>query len=248
MSWVYFVSVLLLSALILFAWCYRYHIKPYFAKNILNVYFKKHPEGTRLKKAENFLNHLYNSTSGTMTSYRERKRLGIDDDAFIYGEIEFLSFFTLLDLIKPKPYEVFYDLGSGAGKALFAVALYGNIEKVNGIELLPALYQLTQEKIKKASIMAQDNTKILENINKIHLINKNFPEVDFTDGNIIFINATCLSYPTWEALLKKFEQLKTGSRIIVTTKKIAHPAFQILYQGMTLMSWGINSVNIYIKL
>jgi hypothetical protein len=39
--------------------------------------------------------------------------------------------------------------------------------------------------------------------------------------------------------------LKPGSRIIVATKNIHHESFEVIYQGIELMSWGLCPVNIY---
>jgi hypothetical protein len=39
----------------------------------------------------------------------------------IYGEIDFLSFISVLKKINLDPGGTFYDLGSGSGRAVFAV-------------------------------------------------------------------------------------------------------------------------------
>jgi SAM-dependent methyltransferase len=239
----YSIGLISLSLMILLAWSWRYVVKPRIAKNDLHQYFKNHPFGHELKKKEKFLKLLYKNTPTHFISYRERKRLKMDEDAFTYGEIEFLSFFSLLDIVKPQSHEIFYDLGSGSGKALFAVAFYGEIAQCYGIEFLPKLYQLANSKITKAKTLSAP----LEKISRIHFINQNFLEYDISHGDIIFINATCLSYDSWEKIQQKLLKLKTGSRIMVTTKKILNEQFKIIHQGMTLMSWGVNSIYIYQK-
>ncbi len=241
---IYSYGLISLSAIILIAWCWRYCIKPYFAKNDLHNYFNNHARGDQLKKTEKLLKLLYKNTPSGFISYRERKRLKMEEDAFTYGEIQFLSFFSILDMVKPQAHEIFYDLGSGAGKAVFATAFYGDIAKCYGVELLPKLYELSNNKILKAKA----NAFSLEKISRIQFINKNFFDIDFTDGDIIFINATCLSFTAWEKIQQELLKLKSGSRIIVTTKKIVSDHFSIIYQGMTLMSWGINSIHIYQKI
>lgn len=238
---IYTIGFMTLSFMIFFAWLWRYYIKPYFAKNALNAYFKNHKNGQQLKQANQLLKKLYRHTPSAIISYRERKKLNIQDDAFTYGEIEFLSFFSILDIIAPKSHEIFYDLGAGSGKALFAVAFYGDIEKCYGIELLKPLYQLAKNKINMLAPEYPTETA------RIQLINNDFLQHDFTDGDIIFINATCLSYSSWEKIQEKLLSLKSGSRIIVTTKKIQHELFELIHHGMTLMSWGMNSINIYKK-
>lgn len=240
---IYSFGLIALSSIILIAWCWRYVLKPHFTKNQLRNYFNHHPNGNELKKIEKSLKLLYKNTPSSFISYCDRKRLKIEEDAFTYGEIEFLSFFLILDIVKPKSHEVFYDLGSGSGKAVFATACYGEISKCYGIELLPKLYQLAKNKI----IKAKAHHFLRDKSSRISFLNKNFLDMDFTDADIVFINATCLSHPSWEKIQEKLLKLKSGSRIIVTTKKILNNHFAVIYQGMTLMSWGVNSINIYQK-
>ena len=39
--------------------------------------------------------------------------------------------------------------------------------------------------------------------------------------------------------------LNPGTRIIVATKSIQHVRFEMIYQGIELMSWGLCPVKIY---
>lgn len=242
----YNIAVIVLVILLVWVpWLWRYKIKPMSAKKALNDLLKKHPEAKELIQTERFLNELYKGINSKKMSQRERKRLGIDDDAFVYGEIEFLPFFIMLDRARPIPGEIFYDLGSGAGKAVFSAASFFDFKKARGIELLPGLYQMAHAQIEKArSLKSLDPKKIAS----VDFINDNFLNFDFSDGDIVFINATCLGYPAWDNILKKLIQLKIGSRVIVTTKKLQLDQFKVIYQGFDLMSWGMNSVNIYTKI
>lgn len=245
MTW-YNISILIFVALfVTVGWLWRYKIKPHFAKNELHEKLKHHPHWAALIKTEGFLLDLYRGLDTSSISRQERKRLGIDDDAFIYGEIEFLPFYTILEKVKPQPQEIFYDLGSGAGKAVFVAASYFNISKAYGIELLPALHDVANAQLTKAKNLCQAQKQTLADI---EFVQANFLERDITQGDIIFINATCLSYYAWEALLTKLMVLKKGSRVIVTSKRIQHPAFEVMSQTFELMSWGMNSVNIYRKI
>lgn len=243
--------VLLIVILVVMIFClWRYKIQPFYERRSLYLLLKKHPEAKGLIEKEQFLNQLFNQAQSGQISKAERKRMDIQDDAFIYGEVEFLPFYIMLDRVKPKPNEIFYDLGSGAGKATFTAAIYFDFAKAYGVELLPGLFDLANSQINKAYSLVdiKDNNKSFKNqIAKIEFINNNFLNVDFSDADVVFVNATCLSYPTWEKLVEKFTHLKPGSRVIVTTKKIEHPDFSQSFHGMTLMSWGMNSINVYIK-
>ena len=55
---------------------------------------------------------------------QERDRLGLKmDEQFAYGEVIPMYYMPLLSLCEPKPGEVLYDLGCGAGKPLVYAAL-----------------------------------------------------------------------------------------------------------------------------
>lgn len=65
--------------------------------------------------------NLYEDVDGYSISRKARVKM--DAFAYTYGEIEFLSFIALLSLVKPNENSVFYDLGSGTGKAVIAAAM-----------------------------------------------------------------------------------------------------------------------------
>ena len=57
-------------------------------------------------------------------SQKERQRINVlDKTEFTYGEVLFPYFIPLLELAKPQPGEVFWDLGCGAGRPLFIASL-----------------------------------------------------------------------------------------------------------------------------
>ncbi len=241
----YNVIVLILVIFIIWGpWLWRYKIKPYLSHRELQKKLKLYPHWKGLIKTEYFLYDLYKGLNTTGISKQERKKLGIDDDAFTYGEIEFLPFYTILDKTKPQVGDVFYDLGSGAGKAVFVAASFFKIKKAYGVELLPGLCDLANAQLGKAKDLARVHS---QHIADIEFLQEDFLHADISNGDIIFINATCLSYHSWEKLLAKLMLLKKGSRVIVTTKKIQHASFQVISQTFEVMSWGVNSVNIYQK-
>jgi len=211
-------------------------------------------ENTSQHPIVKLLSILYLGIHSEGISQQERLRLGYQEDAYIYGEVDPSSFLLLLEKVNPQSGEVFYDLGSGAGKAVFTAALAYDFAKVYGIELLPGLCKLANSQMIKAKALLnlsgdkKQSALYLQRLAGVQFIQGNFLESDISGGDLIFINATCLNYYTWEALVEKLKVLKKGSRIIVTTKKIQNAQFEVLYQGREHMSWGMNSVNIYKKI
>lgn len=218
-------------------------LKLYLTRDPIHLELKQRPEYRHFILIEYKLLQLYRAISGADLSQAERKTLLNDEDAFIYGEIQFLPFFALLEKAMPRKGEVFYDLGSGIGKAVFTAALYFDFKKTVGIECLPGLNRAAHTQLQKAT----DYLIPIEKLAPIQFVEADFLNYDFSDANIIFINATCFSYSTWEQLVAKFKLLKSGSRLIVTTKKMPADAFEVIQQSFALMSWGVNLVRIYLK-
>src|SRR6185437_5745051 len=124
-----FIVLALVIFLVWAPWLWRYKIKPFLSNRELQKKLKQDPHWQALIKTEYFLYDLYKGLNTSGISKQERKRLNIEDDAFVYGEIEFLPFYTVLNKTKPQSGDVFYDLGSGAGKAVFVAASFFNIKK-----------------------------------------------------------------------------------------------------------------------
>lgn len=239
--------------IVLALWSYRYIIRPYFEKRKLRDWMGLQNEGKQFQVNEQIFNTLFHGIDASSISRAERTRLKIDSDEFVYGEIEFPSFIAILESIEPKPYEHFYDLGCGTGKAVFAAALCYDFDKTCGIELLPGLYNIANRQIENLKrIIAVHGPKFAASyqnkINNISFINDDILNCDLTDADIIFINATCFNPTTWVAIVQKLLQLKVGTRVIMTTKRLENNAFRTLYNSQYLMSWGMNSVNAYEKI
>lgn len=247
MSFHLYNSVLMIFIVLLIwvPWLWRYKIKPAMAKYHVYHKVKQHPDWRRLVKTDQFLTELFHGVNGTATSKKERARLGIDDDAFIYGEVEFLPFFGVLERVSPSPGEVFYDLGSGAGKAVFFAASFFPFAKVYGVECLPALYDLANHLMNKAKGLLE---KYASEMAPTTFVMGDFLTMSIADADIVFINATCMSVVSWEKLMNTLLGLKVGSRIVVTSKKINHPCFALLHEDFVVMSWGVNSINSYQKI
>ncbi len=248
----YFYVFILINIIIWTPWLWRYRIKPYDEKKKLYALLGSHPNKERCLKTITLLMLLYQDVRTDQVSRKERKRLRIEEDNFIYGEVDFLSFITILDRVQPQSGEIFCDLGSGAGKAVFTAALNFDFAETLGVEYLPGLCELANEQIKKAQVIIQAQYadfagEYLKRLKSIQFIQEDFLKIDLKKCHIVFINATCLNYHTWEKLLEKLLSLTSGSRVILTTKKIQHELFEPIYQGVELMSWGMNSLNIYRK-
>jgi hypothetical protein len=223
---------------------------PYFKKKELYNQLKNSSDWPRLEKIENIIDNLFVGTYAKFTSIKHRIMHFNTDKQFIYGEIDCLAFYSILKKAQVVEGDVFYDLGSGSGKAVFAASLYFDLSKACGIEFVKPLHQMAQERLSMAlqryHNAADEEEKIyFRQLESIRFINNNFLEYDFFDATVLYVAATCLNDVTWKRLIDKMSLLKTGSRIIVTSKSIDHEGFDLIYQGIDLMSWGLSPVSIY---
>lgn len=201
-----------------------------------------------LEKCHKVFTKLYANTNAMRLSLQERDEKKIRNDmTYVYGEVTFYSFASILALTRPQPGEVFYDLGSGGGKAVFIAGLVYDFKKVCGIEKLNRLYLLCQELLEKLKTLPEWQQYFPDKTINIEFVQNDFLEQDISDGDIIFINATCFNGPLWDAIFTKLLTLKSGSRVILGTKEIHHANFERIHYGLHLMSWGLNSINIYKK-
>ncbi|KTC76994.1 hypothetical protein [Legionella brunensis] len=168
-------------------------------------------------------------------------RMKSDAMKYIYGEIDFESFIALLSLCNPNAATIFYDLGSGTGKAVIACALVFDIQKSCGIEILPALHQCAQMQQKQL----RQSAGYQEKAERITFILGDLLETDFRNASIVFINATAFFGEYWFAISRHMEQLKPGAIVISTSKALLSNRFIISKTTAVTMSWGI--VNAYIQ-
>ena len=184
---------------------------------------------------------LYQGIDGFQLSLQARD--GSTDPSYLYGEIECQAFAAALSLAQPKATDVFYDLGSGCGKAVIAAALTYPMKAYRGIEVLAPLHSAAITVRERLSGLSQAS-KLAE---KIQFIHDDFLQHDFSDASVIFINATGFFSPLWEAIVAQLEQLPPGIRLLVSSKRLPTPAFELMHETQVLMSWGACHLRVYNK-
>ena len=192
-----------------------------------------------LDKHQPVFTKLYADIDGFSLSRIARSQHDAID--YTYGEIDFLSFIALLSLAKPNHQTVFYDLGSGTGKAVLACAMVFNVQRSYGIELF--------ESLNNAACTRQKVLRFLPEyaaISKtIHFIQGDFLHVDFNDATLVFINATGFIGQTWTEISARLTQTTRCTTVISTSKSLKSDAFTITNVTAVRMSWGV--VKAYIQ-
>ncbi|OGB97373.1 hypothetical protein A3F06_02615 [candidate division TM6 bacterium RIFCSPHIGHO2_12_FULL_36_22] len=145
-----------------------------------------------------------------------------------YGEILPDSLETILKDLKLSKKDIFYDLGSGAGKTVVQVAMTTPAKAV-GIELSPtrvsiarkALEKLKKEPGKRASFVEGDITT-----------------ANLNDATVIFTCSTCFSDDLMKKLLDKFLELKPGLHVISLRQLPQHKRMKLIKEYSLPMTWS----------
>lgn len=192
---------------------------------------------------------LYEGINATALSLQERKEKNLYEDyTYTYGEVTFYSFVNLLEIVQPKPGEVFYDLGSGAGKAVFIAGLVFDLGKACGIEKLTGLYNLSSQLVEKLKTIPETQQYFPNKQFNIEFIHGDILSQDISDANIVFISATCFRGEFWDRVVGKLAKLKTGTRVILGSVALNIGGYKLIHTNLHLMSWGMSTVFIYEKI
>lgn len=218
---------------------------------IMYWYFKCTKTRRQINKWSHHLNinehalvfqRLYQHSNGFLLSKAARK--GQEDALeYTYGEIQFHSFIALLSLAKPDRQTVFYDLGSGTGKAVLACAMVYPVQHSVGIELFPELYFCACER--RTELAHQAGYK--KQAAAISFIQGNFLTTDLADATLIFINSSALFGTAWDELCQRLTHLPQLNAVITMSKPLKTPGFILTIRTQVEMSWGIASAFVHFK-
>lgn len=198
----------------------------------------KKTKSVDLKKTKEIFEKLYEKVDGRALSLKGREESALQSKSFVYGEVVPDSFYELISDLNPEPGQVFYDLGSGTGKAVILAYLLFEFSHVKGIELLDQLYDAS---IKVNTRFQRDFfPKLAPQFGNrdMSLIKGDFLELDISDADIVFMNSTCYQDDLMEALEKKLECLHANTHIISLSKPLRSPAYHQYKHKLYEFSWG----------
>lgn len=181
---------------------------------------------------------LFGNVQGYSLSATGRTKAGRDADPVLtYGEITPESVQYMMEMTNPQSGEVFYDLGSGTGKAVIFAAFLAPFKRATGIELIDDLWQSA----------ADSGSRYLSEVKPLHP-EKHDQEVDFrlgsmfdhdtSDGDVFFTHCTCFDDAMMDQISKKLEACKPGTRVVTVTKGLTSPEFELVNSTPFRLGWG----------
>mmetsp|Transcript_278 Transcript_278/g.491 ORF Transcript_278/g.491 Transcript_278/m.491 type:complete len:293 (+) Transcript_278:158-1036(+) len=172
----------------------------------------------------------------------------------IYGEVTFLALSHILERHLPNCKSggrVFYDLGSGAGKSVFAAALlHPAFTKLCGIELIDGHEKLSQELLFLYSREILPHLPPHHHEQKISFGLGDALAADWSDGDVVLANSTCFSPELMRNLEERATQMmRPGALFISLTRRFQHisvtDAWELLESFERRMSWGPAEVHVH---
>ena len=194
----------------------------------------------------------YSTTICKAVSKKQRNDENLKRGTLVYGEIHFKTYALTFEKIKrlygglQSPGGVYYDIGSGSGKPVFASILMHEFSSAVGIEILSGLHKVSLEMLeiwqeKKTEMSVSEKTK--ETI--VDFVCGDITTYDWSDGDVCFANSTCFSNELMQQLAVTAAKMKPGSFFITFTRRLPSPHFEVLEYERHLMSLGEATVFIH---
>ncbi|OGK14819.1 hypothetical protein A3C98_00300 [Candidatus Roizmanbacteria bacterium RIFCSPHIGHO2_02_FULL_37_15] len=200
------------------------------------------------QRTKSIFESLYSGVDGYSVSSKARKNLSFASKAHTYGEVTPEGFYQILQDAKAKNGGIFYDLGSGTGKAVILASLFGDFSKLVGIEEIEDLHRASVDIFRRYETEVKPILPSEKQKQVIELVNSDFLEFDISEADLIFAHSTCFYDELMIALEKKCALLRKGTKLILVTKNFNSPLFEPLKSSEYPMSWGKATVNFYEKL
>lgn len=139
----------------------------------------------------------------------------VRDKTLYYAEIDLSFLAVLLRAANPSGNGVFYDLGSGVGRAVFGAAKLYKWKKAIGVEYLAGLH--------KEAVKNEGKFKKLRG-SPTQFVNKDFVDVDVSDAEVVFAYATKYGRDIDDVL----GRAPIGARVISLDRRLNAKRFKLI--------------------
>lgn len=134
---------------------------------------------------QQYLNILYQHSTGHGVNARQ-----LENISEAYGEILYQGIDSLLAAMSLTEHDVFYDLGSGLGKAVMQVFLKSPVKEACGIEIIPELYQQSLLAAQKAQ---QELPAFYLNGRTVTFQLGSFLDISLSSATVLLIGSPCFT-------------------------------------------------------
>lgn len=182
---------------------------------------------------------LFGTIQGYSLSAAGRAKVGREADPVLtYGEITPESVQYMMEVTNPQTGEVFYDLGSGTGKAVIFAAFLAPFRRATGIELIEDLWQSASDSAARYHTEVKPHLQPEKADQEVDFRLGSMFDHDTSDGDVFFTHCTCFDDPMMEQISKKLETCKSGTRVITVTKGLTSPEFELVHSTPFRLGWG----------
>lgn len=171
------------------------------------------------------------------------------EDALVYGEIDLEGFCCLLRSLPPSSLSskgIFYDIGSGSGRAVFAARFVGDFKQCIGIELLPNLHQLATSVQSLYKFLYSKKLQWQD----VAFYCSDLLEYDWSDGTVVYAPSLLFDEGMMDKIAARALKLQSGA-CLVSLKKFKesledfHDEFSMIHEAVFPMSWGDSTLYVY---
>jgi SAM-dependent methyltransferase len=191
-----------------------------------------------ITRATEIFDRLYSGVPAYEIAQSEKQRMGKQDASTTYGEIVPQAFYEVLSAVSPREGEVFYDLGSGTGKATLLAALTFPFSRSVGIELLPGLGDAAREVLRQFDTQVRPQLGPEYQQRKIEFIDGDFLQADLSQADIVFAHGTCYPSEVIDGLGRKLSELRPGARVAFVGHTFDTPELGFLRMMKMKTDWG----------
>jgi len=135
----------------------------------------------------------------------------------VYGELASSSVLRALERAQWRPGERFYDLGSGGGKVVAMAWLLGM--RATGVELLSKRFTSACAAVRRLPVAGRPANAS----STLSFIRSSFLDVDWCDGDIVYVNAVMFSPQLMSSLAERAACLRRGARMVF----VGHKCFDL---------------------
>lgn len=188
------------------------------------------------------MNRIYKNLCGFEISKEDSQAVKQSFGSPVYGEIMPTALDKLLGYINLNKNDVFYDLGSGAGKVVLQTALSFPVKKAVGIELSKERFEQSCTALKRAYELGFLNNP------KVSFKNIDLMKANLNDATVIYCCSTAFSQKFMNKIVKYLSCFRQSFRLLSLQDLPETKNFELVNILKLDMSWTRKtSVHIYQK-